>query len=107
MNSIGFDALFTPSKFSIKEEAMISHAIWKPRVVPLNILYPRLIELNNYLPVCPGLDQTKNMYEAKINKIPLRAVPNGWGNQSYLEWWDFDKKPTKRPATCSRVLQVI
>ena len=41
-------------------------------------------ELNNNLPLFPGLSDTKKMAPEELNKILLYAITNGWANQSYL-----------------------
>ena len=47
------------------------------------------MEVNNFLPLFPGSDATKNMPTEEINEILLHAVPNGWYKQAYLQPQDF------------------
>ena len=42
----------------------------------------RLTEIDNFLPLFPGSDPTKNMPAKELNDILLHAVPNGWAKQS-------------------------
>ena len=47
----------------------------------------RLTKLNEYIPLFPGPDDSKNIEEEEMNKILLHSVPNPWANQYYL--WRF------------------
>ena len=52
----------------------------------------RLTEMNNYIPLSPGLDASKKMTPEDLNKIILHVFRNAWVKQSYLQGWGFEIK---------------
>ena len=70
-------------------------AIRKPQSMTFNRFAARLIEMNNFLPLFPGLDVSRKMEPEERNEILLHAVTNAWAKQSYLQGWDFELKTYK------------
>ena len=58
----------------------------------------RLTEMNNFLPLLPGLGVSKKMTQEELNEILLHVVPNAQEKQSYLQGLDFEIKTYKE--TC-------
>ena len=58
----------------------------------------RLTGMNNFLPLLPGLDVSKNMTHEELSEILLHTIPNAWTKQSYLRGWYFEMKTYKE--TC-------
>ena len=59
----------------------------------------RLAEINNFIPLLPGLYVSKKLTHEYLNIILLNAVPNAWVRQSYIQGWDFEMKTFKE--TCA------
>ena len=71
----------------------------KPRSMTFKCFAERLKEMNNFLPLFPGLDASKKMEMEELNNILLHAVPNGWSKQSYLQGWGLELKTCRE--TCA------
>ena len=67
-----------------KKKQAIRRVIRKPSDMPLKHFVAQLTKINNFLPLFPGSDASKNIPPEELNEIILHAVPNGWENQSYL-----------------------
>ena len=66
----------------------------------------RLTEINNFLPLFPGLDASKKMEMKELNDILLHAVCNGWSKQSYLQGLDFDLKTCRETCELFKRMEV-
>ena len=60
--------------------------------------------MNNFLPLFPRSDVSKKITQKELNEILLRAVPNEWKKQSYLNGCDFEVKTYKE--TCAMFEQI-
>ena len=48
------------------------------------------MEMNNFLPLLPGSEDSKKIKTEELNEIISHAVTNGWANQCYPQGWDFE-----------------
>ena len=55
---------------------MIRRAMRRPQSITFKRFAARLTEINNFLPIFPGLDAFKKIEMEELNKILLHAVPN-------------------------------
>ena len=81
-----------------KQKLAMRPAMRKPRDLPLKKFAAQLTELNNYLLLFLGSVNAKKMDPEELNDILLRAVPNSWARQAYLQGWDFEGRTYK--GTC-------
>ena len=68
-----------------KQKRAMRRAMRKPQHLQFKIFAARLTELNNYLPLLPGSSAAKKMDPEELNEILLRAVPNAWARQAYIQ----------------------
>ena len=73
----------------------------KPRDIQLNRFASRLTELNKYLTIFPGTNNTKNMVPEELNEILLQSTLSSWARQAYIQGWDFEEITYK--DTCNIV----
>ena len=64
--------------FPISALSKQKHAMRKPRRISFKHFSTRLMEMNNFLPLFPGLEASKKMSSKELNKILLHAIPNSW-----------------------------
>ena len=72
--------------------------------IPFKLFAAQLMEINNFLPLLPGLDASKKMPPEIINLILLHAVPNVCANKSYLQGCYFEMKTFRE--TCAMFKQM-
>ena len=58
------------------------HVIRKPQKTTFKRFAESLTEMNNFLMLFTGLDDSKKMEMEELNKILLHAVTNGWTKKS-------------------------
>ena len=68
-----------------KQKRTIRQAIRKPRLLPLNIFFAVLTELNNYLHLFLGLSDAEKILPHELKDILLHDIPDSWSKQSYLQ----------------------
>ena len=90
---------FFPINTLSKQKCAMRRGIRKPRRTTLKRFATRLTEMNKFLPLFPGSDASKKMEMEELDEILLRAAPNGWAKQSYLQGWDFELKTYRE--TCA------
>ena len=73
-------------------------AMRKAQDLQFKIFASRLTEVNNCLPLLPGLSVAKKMDPEELNEVLLHAVPNSWAQQSHIQGWDFEERSYKE--TC-------
>ena len=61
----------------------------KLRALPMKDLAACLININNYLPLLPGSDNSNKMEEDYLKEILLHDVLNEWFKEAYLQGWYF------------------
>ena len=94
---------FIPLNAVSKQKCVMHRNIPKPHGFPFKIFSARLTELEKFLPMFPGLYDSKSMNKYNLNEVLLHIVPNGWAKHSYLRGRDFEKKkPTRRLEMCSK-----
>ena len=76
----------------------------KPRDIIFKIFTARLTEINNFLPLLPGYDSTRNIPLEEINEILLFVGPNGWAKQAYVHGWEFRMNTFRK--TCAMFKQM-
>ena len=69
------DYFFRTNALSKQKRAM-RRAILKPQSMTFKRFEERLTEMNNFLPLFPGSDDSKKMEMEELNKILLHAVTN-------------------------------
>ena len=62
----------------------MQYTMRKPRDLSFKIFTAQLKELNNYLPLLPGLIYSNKMYPKELNVIIFYTVPNGWTKQAFV-----------------------
>ena len=78
------DYLFPINSLS-KQKRAIRCYMNKPHTLSINILTAFLTELNNYLPLFPGSNASKNMKGEELDRILLHTTPNSWAKHAYLQ----------------------
>ena len=78
----------------------------KPRDIIFKIFTARLTEINNFLPIFPVLDATKNIPPKEINEILIYALPNSWSKQAYLQGWDFKMKTFRETCAIFDLMEI-
>ena len=86
----GLIEYFFPISLLLKQKRAMRCVMLKPRRMTFKSFAARLTETNNFLPLFPGLDNSKKMEIEELNKILLHAVPNVQAKKSYLQGWDFE-----------------
>ena len=96
---------YTPPMNAVsKNKHAMRHTIRKPLYMPFENFFTRLIEVNNFLSLFPGLDASNMMPTENLKKILLHVVPNECLNQYYLQGWDFETKTFEE--TCDMLEQM-
>ena len=73
---------FFPINALSKQKRAMRHAIRKPQNTTFKRFAESLTEMNNFLMLFTGLDDSKKMEMEELNKILLHAVTNGWTKKS-------------------------
>ena len=55
----------------------------------MELLYTSLTNINNYLPLFFGPDNSNSMKKEDTNDILLPAITNLWVKQENIKGWDF------------------
>ena len=80
-------------------------AIRREKRKPFDISFKRFTskqtEINNFLPLFPGSDPTKNMPTEELHDILLHALPKSWENSPTFKGGILQLSPTGKLALCS------
>ena len=94
----GLLGCFFPLNALNKKKRAMRRAMRKAQDLQFKIFASRLTEVNNCLPLLPGLSVAKKMDPEELNEVLLHAVPNSWAQQSHIQGWDFEERSYKE--TC-------
>ena len=95
---------FTPLNELSEKKRAKRRGMHKDCDMPFKGFTARLTEIDKFLPLLPGSDDSKNMPTEELNETPLHAVPNGREKKSYIQGWEFEMKNYRQ--TCAMLEQM-
>ena len=82
-------------------------AMRKTQDLPFKCFAAQQMEINNCLPLFPGLVDAKNISPEELNEILLHIIPNSWVNKYYLQVWDFKGKTYKETWEIFEHMEIV
>ena len=66
------------------------HEMNNPCGLKLTFYDARLVGINQYLSVFPGVKESDKIWNTELNKILLNIIPNRCINQAYMQGFDYE-----------------
>ena len=84
---------FFPVNALSEKNRVIHCGMRKPRPLKVRKYAVCLTNINDYLSVFFGLNVNNIIGDKELNEILLHSMTNGWGEQTFLQGFDFEAMP--------------